>query len=65
MASEFAENAEQPQEGSCLHPRLVLETTPNGYLTGAYVCEQCGHQFYSPAPKHSEQENASQPNLFE
>jgi hypothetical protein len=33
----------------CLHPRLVLNATPNGYLTGEYICEQCGYQLKLPS----------------
>jgi DNA-directed RNA polymerase subunit RPC12/RpoP len=33
------------QELRCPHPRLVLETKPDGYLTGKYVCEECGEKF--------------------
>jgi hypothetical protein len=66
MASQFVKNPGEPHEDSCLHPRLVLETTPTGYLTGEYICEECGRQFHSPASKHSaEQENGNQPNLFD
>jgi len=36
----------------CMHPRLILETsTKNRYLTGHYVCEQCGQHFDRPPLK--------------
>ena len=36
----------------CPHLRLVLETTPGaGYLTGEYICEECGQQFHRPPAK--------------
>lgn len=39
---------ESPDDSSCLHTRLVLPTTPNGYLTGEYICETCGHLLQLP-----------------
>jgi hypothetical protein len=38
-ASQFNEKW---MEFTCLHSRLALQTTPNGHLTGEYICEQCG-----------------------
>ena len=37
----------------CLHPRLILETTTKDrrYLTGHYVCEECGQRFDRPPVK--------------
>lgn len=26
----------------CQHPQLALESTSDGYLTGNYVCKDCG-----------------------
>jgi hypothetical protein len=40
---------ERPGDSSCLHPRLALQTTPNGYLTWEYVCEKCGHLLQLPS----------------
>jgi hypothetical protein len=39
----------QSPDESCLHPQLVLKTTPNGYLTGDYICQQCGHLLKLPS----------------
>ena len=43
----------QSSDAPCLHPRLILETTTaaNRYLTGYYVCEQCGQHFDQPPIK--------------
>ena len=37
----------------CLHSRLILETTTTAarYLTGYYVCEECGQHFDRPPIK--------------
>jgi hypothetical protein len=39
---------ESPDDSSYLHPRLVLQTTPTGYLTGEYHCEKCGRLLQLP-----------------
>jgi len=39
-------------DAPCVHPRLILETsTRERYLTGHYVCEQCGQHFDRPPIK--------------
>jgi hypothetical protein len=52
MAS-YNKNKVQENESTsdCLHPRLVLNATPNGYLTGEYICEQCGYLLKLPSHK--------------
>jgi hypothetical protein len=48
------------------HLRLVLETTPGAaYLTGEYVCEECGQQFHRPPVKQpsKKHKNALTPGL--
>lgn len=65
MASQFDKLRDESKEELCLHPRLVLHVTTSGYLTGEYVCEDCGEQFHLPAPKYPpEQENDSQSALY-
>lgn len=46
--SENKMSDNQTQDPSCLHPRLVLKATANRYLTGEYICDQCGHLIKLP-----------------
>ena len=41
--------SQSSDDSSCLHPRLVLKATANGYLTGEYICEQCGYLLKLPS----------------
>jgi hypothetical protein len=54
-------SADTTSDAACVHPRLILETSTKGcYLTGHYVCEQCGLHFdrppvlQDPPPKHAQ-----------
>jgi hypothetical protein len=46
----------------CVHPRLILETsTKDRYLTGHYVCEQCGLHFDRPPLKQPRPPKSQEP----
>jgi hypothetical protein len=47
-------------ETVCAHPRLALETTPDGYLTGAYVCDECGQSLRTQVPIKSDTDSPRQ-----
>jgi len=49
MTADIRKAFGEKNELECPHPRLLLETSSKGYLTGAYVCEQCGQKFEKPA----------------
>jgi hypothetical protein len=54
MASQA--NPKKEPSTTCPHLRLVLETTPGAeYLTGEYVCDECGQQFHQPPPKQPDE----------
>lgn len=44
MTQEFdkVESSASSEQTDCQHQELVLETTSGGYLTGNYVCKDCG-----------------------
>ena len=58
MASSFDP---KNQKGSCPHLRLVLEEGPSAhYLSGHYVCEQCGLHFDRPPVKQQPSETTQE-----
>ena len=39
---EKVDSSVRSGQKGCQHPELVLEITSDGYLTGNYVCKDCG-----------------------